>query len=83
MVTCPPQKLSQQPPTAKVFSFIDTEEMAYDAMWAREAHHFWHILFGLPTNLIGESALKVTDFEQMLLPMRLLSVVAGTRFNEK
>ncbi|KAK9107764.1 hypothetical protein Syun_023775 [Stephania yunnanensis] len=64
--------------------FMDTEELAYVAMRAREVHDFWHTLFGLPTNLIGESALKVIEFEQMLLPMCLLSVVGGTsRFSAK
>lgn len=64
--------------------FMDTDELAYVAMRAREVHDFWHTLFGLPTNLLGESALKVIEFEQMYLPMCLLSVVGGTtRFNEK
>ncbi|KAG2569712.1 hypothetical protein PVAP13_7NG436230 [Panicum virgatum] len=45
---------------------------------------FWHVLFGLPTNLIGETALKVIEFEQMFLPMCMLSVVGGSiRFSEK
>ncbi|KAE8678392.1 Ubiquinone biosynthesis protein COQ4-like protein [Hibiscus syriacus] len=64
--------------------FMDTDELAYVAMRAREVHDFWHTLFGLPTNLIGESALKVIEFEQMHLPMCFLSVVGGTsRFNQK
>ncbi|KAF7132844.1 hypothetical protein RHSIM_Rhsim09G0126300 [Rhododendron simsii] len=64
--------------------FMETEELAYVAMRAREVHDFWHTLFDLPTNLIGESALKVIEFEQMLLPMCLLSVVGGTaRFSGK
>ncbi|XP_004144164.1 ubiquinone biosynthesis protein COQ4 homolog, mitochondrial [Cucumis sativus] len=64
--------------------FMDTEELEYVAMRAREVHDFWHTLFGLPTNLIGESALKVIEFEQMHLPMCMLSVLGGTaRFNEK
>lgn len=64
--------------------FMETDELAYVAMRAREVHDFWHTLFGLPTNLIGESALKVIEFEQMCLPMCLLSVLGGTaRFNEK
>ena len=64
--------------------FMETEELAYVAMRAREVHDFWHTLFGLPTNLIGESALKVIEFEQMYLPMCLMSVVGGTvRFTEK
>jgi ubiquinone biosynthesis protein COQ4 len=56
--------------------FMHTDELAYVAMRAREVHDFWHTLFGLPTNLIGESALKVIEFEQMHLPMCLLSVSA-------
>lgn len=64
--------------------FMDTDELAYVAMRAREVHDFWHTLFDLPTNLIGETALKVIEFEQMGLPMCLLSVIGGTaRFNEK
>ncbi|XP_044490505.1 ubiquinone biosynthesis protein COQ4 homolog, mitochondrial [Mangifera indica] len=64
--------------------FMDTDELAYVAMRAREVHDFWHTLFDLPTNLIGESALKVIEFEQMYLPMCMLSVIGGTaRFNEK
>ncbi|KAG9137078.1 hypothetical protein Leryth_024505 [Lithospermum erythrorhizon] len=62
--------------------FMETDELAYVVMRAREVHDFWHTLFGLPTNLIGESALKVIEFEQMLLPMCVMSVVGGTfRFN--
>ncbi|KAJ6829298.1 ubiquinone biosynthesis protein COQ4 [Iris pallida] len=64
--------------------FMDTEDLAYVATRAREVHDFWHVLFGLPTNLIGESALKVIEFEQMFLPMCLLSVVGGrARFSDK
>lgn len=64
--------------------FMDTDELAYVASRAREVHDFWHVLFGLPTNLIGETALKVIEFEQMFLPMCVLSVVGGSaRFGEK
>lgn len=64
--------------------FMDTDELAYVATRAREVHDFWHTLFDLPTNLIGESALKVIEFEQMCLPMCAMSVVGGTlRFSEK
>ncbi|ESW16545.1 hypothetical protein PHAVU_007G165400 [Phaseolus vulgaris] len=63
---------------------MDTDELAYVTMRAREVHDFWHTLFDLPTNLIGETALKVIEFEQMGLPICLLSVVGGTaRFSEK
>ncbi|XP_047339438.1 ubiquinone biosynthesis protein COQ4 homolog, mitochondrial [Impatiens glandulifera] len=64
--------------------FMETEELAYVAMRAREVHDFWHTLFGLQTNLIGESALKVIEFEQMMLPMCLMSVIGGSsRFSSK
>ncbi|KAF5786197.1 putative ubiquinone biosynthesis protein Coq4 [Helianthus annuus] len=64
--------------------FMETEELAYVAMRAREVHDFWHTLFNLLTNLIGESALKVIEFEQILLPMYFLSVIVGTeQFNAK
>ncbi|KAI3987782.1 hypothetical protein MKX01_028516 [Papaver californicum] len=56
--------------------FMETRELAYIAMRARDVHDFWHTLFGLPNNLIGECI--------YYLPMCLLSVVGGTaRSNEK
>lgn len=64
--------------------FMESDELAYATMRAREVHDFWHTLFDLPTNLIGESALKVIEFEQMLVPMCFMSVVGGTaRFSDK
>uniref|UniRef100_A0A453DED4 Coenzyme Q biosynthesis protein 4 homolog n=1 Tax=Aegilops tauschii subsp. strangulata TaxID=200361 RepID=A0A453DED4_AEGTS len=64
--------------------FMETDDLAFVATRAREVHDFWHVLFGLPTNLIGETALKVIEFEQMFLPMCMLSVVGGSaRFSEK
>lgn len=63
---------------------MDTEELAYVATRACEVHDFWHTLFELPTNLVGETALKVIELEQMHLPMCLLSVLGGTaRFSDK
>lgn len=64
--------------------FMETEELAYVAARAREVHDFWHVLFKLHTNFIGETALKVVEFEQMLVPMCALSVIGGSvRFSEK
>ncbi|VAH38781.1 unnamed protein product [Triticum turgidum subsp. durum] len=64
--------------------FMETDDLAFVATRAREVHDFWHVLFGLPTNLIGETALKVIEFEQMFLPMCMLSVIGGSaRFSEK
>ncbi|KAK1326831.1 hypothetical protein QJS10_CPA01g00118 [Acorus calamus] len=33
--------------------FMDTNELALMATRAREVHDFWHVLFGLPRNVIG------------------------------
>ncbi|XP_051220099.1 ubiquinone biosynthesis protein COQ4 homolog, mitochondrial [Lolium perenne] len=64
--------------------FMDTDDLAFVATRAREVHDFWHVLFGLPTNLIGETALKVIEFEQMFLPMCMLSVAGGSvKFSDK
>ncbi|KAK3184748.1 hypothetical protein Dsin_032034 [Dipteronia sinensis] len=57
------------PDDRRLVRLMDTDELAYMAMRAREVHDFWHTLLNLPTNLIGESALKVIEFKQMHLPM--------------
>ena len=49
--------------------FMDTDELAYVATRAREVHDFWHVLFGLPTNLIGETTGKPA-FERVLQRMK-------------
>ncbi|GAA0162826.1 hypothetical protein LIER_18838 [Lithospermum erythrorhizon] len=38
-------------------------------MRSREAHDIWHTLFNLNTNLIGETALKLIEFEQIKYPL--------------
>ncbi|KAG6557578.1 hypothetical protein Mapa_000854 [Marchantia paleacea] len=64
--------------------FIDTEELAYVATRAREVHDFWHVLFDLPTSVMGELALKMVEFYQTGLPMCFLSVAgASWRLNLK
>ncbi|GAA0187284.1 hypothetical protein LIER_34572 [Lithospermum erythrorhizon] len=64
--------------------FCDTDDLAYVVMRSREAHDIWHTLFNLNTNLIGETALKLIEFEQMQIPMGALGFVAGSaRLNEK
>ncbi|GAA0176696.1 hypothetical protein LIER_42109 [Lithospermum erythrorhizon] len=60
----------------------DEDELCYVIMRSSEAHDVWHTLFGLNTNLTGELALKVIEFQQMQLPMALISFVgASVRFN--
>ncbi|KAG9138389.1 hypothetical protein Leryth_001581 [Lithospermum erythrorhizon] len=64
--------------------FCESDDLAYVVMRSREAHDIWHSLFNLKTNLIGETALKLIEFEQMHIPMGAMAFVGGTlRFNRK
>ncbi|KAG9140123.1 hypothetical protein Leryth_015750 [Lithospermum erythrorhizon] len=56
----------------------DEDELCYVIMRSREAHDVWHTLFGLNINLTGELALKVIEFQQMQLPMALISFVGAS-----
>ncbi|KAJ7517243.1 hypothetical protein O6H91_21G015200 [Diphasiastrum complanatum] len=58
--------------------FMETDELAYVATRAREVHDFWHVLFNLPTNVMGELALKIVEFQQTALPMCFLSVAGAS-----
>jgi len=44
--------------------FVDDDELAYVAARAREVHDMWHVLFGCPTTILGELALKALEFVQ-------------------
>ncbi|GBG84469.1 hypothetical protein CBR_g38753 [Chara braunii] len=57
--------------------FVDDDELAYVATRVREVHDFWHVLFGLPTSVPGEIALKVVEFVQTGLPMCALALFAS------
>ncbi|GAA0139725.1 hypothetical protein LIER_01213 [Lithospermum erythrorhizon] len=64
--------------------FCESDDLAYVVMRSREAHDIWHSLFNLKTNLIGETALKLIEFEQMHIVMGAMAFVGGTlRFNKK
>ncbi|KAL2613590.1 hypothetical protein R1flu_025282 [Riccia fluitans] len=58
--------------------FIESEELAYVATRLREVHDFWHVLFELPTSVLGELALKMVEFHQTGLPMCFLSVAGAS-----
>lgn len=58
--------------------FLDEDELAYVATRAREVHDFWHVLFNLPTSVLGELALKMLEFRQTMLPMCFLSVAGAS-----
>lgn len=38
--------------------FVDDEELAYVMLRYREVHDLMHTLLGMPTNMLGESALQ-------------------------
>eukprot|EP00803_Ostreobium_quekettii_P006550 evm.model.scf_589.9 EVM.evm.TU.scf_589.9 scf_589:65136-67435(+) len=57
--------------------FVDDEELAYVAARYREVHDFWHVLFGCPTTVSGELALKALEFVQTGLPMTALAVAGA------
>lgn len=52
--------------------FVDDGELAYVAARAREVHDLWHVLFGCPTTVLGELALKALEFVQV--PRRRLGL---------
>ncbi|KAG9140604.1 hypothetical protein Leryth_022492 [Lithospermum erythrorhizon] len=54
--------------------FLPDDELSYVVTRSREAHDLWHTLFGLNTNLIGETSLKLIEFMQMQLPMAFIMV---------
>lgn len=58
--------------------FMDSEDLAYIATRAREAHDFWHVLFDLPTSVMGELALKMVEFHQTGIPMCFFSVAGAS-----
>lgn len=39
--------------------FVDHPELAYVATRYREVHDLWHVLFGMGTTVLGETAIKV------------------------
>lgn len=45
--------------------FVDDYELAYVATRYRELHDLWHVLFGCPTTLSGEIALKAVEYLQV------------------
>ena len=53
--------------------FVDDVELAYVAQRARETHDLWHVLFGCPTTVTGELALKAVEFVQVCLQACLSS----------
>ncbi|XP_010876149.1 ubiquinone biosynthesis protein COQ4 homolog, mitochondrial isoform X2 [Esox lucius] len=57
--------------------FVDNEELAYVMQRYREVHDLLHTLLGMPTNLLGEVAVKWFEAVQTGLPMCFLGAVLG------
>lgn len=57
--------------------YIEDSELAYVAARSREVHDLWHVLFGCPTTVFGELALKGLEFVQTGLPVAAMSVVGA------
>ncbi|XP_034751575.1 ubiquinone biosynthesis protein COQ4 homolog, mitochondrial isoform X2 [Etheostoma cragini] len=57
--------------------FVDDEELAYVMQRYREVHDLMHTLLGMPTNMLGEVAVKWFEAAQTGLPMCALGAVLG------
>ncbi|XP_076613801.1 ubiquinone biosynthesis protein COQ4 homolog, mitochondrial isoform X3 [Chaetodon auriga] len=57
--------------------FVDSEELAYIMQRYREVHDLMHTLLGMPTNMLGEVAVKCFEAAQTGLPMCALGAVLG------
>ncbi|KAK6305267.1 ubiquinone biosynthesis protein COQ4 homolog, mitochondrial isoform X2 [Coregonus clupeaformis] len=57
--------------------FVDNEELAYVMQRYREVHDLLHTLLGMPTNMLGEVAVKWFEAVQTGLPMCILGAVLG------
>lgn len=57
--------------------FVDDEDLAYVMQRYREVHDFLHTLLGMPTNMLGEVAVKWFEAANTGLPMCALGAVLG------
>ncbi|KAG5834725.1 hypothetical protein ANANG_G00264630 [Anguilla anguilla] len=57
--------------------FVDSEELAYVMQRYREVHDLLHTLLGMPTNMLGEVAVKWFEAAQTGLPMCILGAALG------
>ncbi|XP_054896681.1 ubiquinone biosynthesis protein COQ4 homolog, mitochondrial isoform X2 [Poeciliopsis prolifica] len=57
--------------------FVDNEELAYIMLRYREVHDLLHTLLGMPTNMLGEVAVKWFEAAQTGLPMCALGALLG------
>lgn len=57
--------------------FIDDPQDAWLLQRYRDVHDLWHVLTGMPTNLVGELAQKWFEAVQTGLPVAVLSAIVG------
>ncbi|XP_061703633.1 ubiquinone biosynthesis protein COQ4 homolog, mitochondrial [Syngnathoides biaculeatus] len=57
--------------------FVDDEELAFVMQRYREVHDLLHTLLGMPTNMLGEVAVKWFEATQTGLPMCALGALLG------
>ncbi|XP_076140402.1 ubiquinone biosynthesis protein COQ4 homolog, mitochondrial isoform X3 [Alosa pseudoharengus] len=57
--------------------FVDNEELAYVMQRYREVHDLLHTLLGMPTNMLGEVAVKWFEAAQTGLPMCIMGAALG------
>ncbi|XP_062845128.1 ubiquinone biosynthesis protein COQ4 homolog, mitochondrial isoform X2 [Trichomycterus rosablanca] len=65
------------PDTRADVKFVDDEELAYVMQRYREVHDLIHTLLGMPTNMLGEVAVKLFEAVQTGLPMCILGAAFG------
>ncbi|XP_056314427.1 ubiquinone biosynthesis protein COQ4 homolog, mitochondrial [Danio aesculapii] len=65
------------PDTRAEVKFVDNEELAYVMQRYREVHDLLHTLLGMPTNMLGEVAVKWFEAAQTGLPMCVLGAALG------
>lgn len=72
------------PDTRQPVHFVDDPELAYVIQRYREVHDLTHTLLGMPTNMVGEVAVKWIEAIQTGLPMCIAGAILGPiRFRPK
>ncbi|KAK0403981.1 hypothetical protein QR680_017222 [Steinernema hermaphroditum] len=69
--------LNTSPDARPVVQYIDDEELVYVMQRYRETHDFHHVLLEMPTNMIGEVAVKYFEGIQLGLPMCITAGIFG------
>ncbi|KAG1689647.1 Ubiquinone biosynthesis protein COQ4, mitochondrial [Nymphon striatum] len=64
--------------------FVDDPELAYVMQRYREVHDLYHTVLGMPTNMLGEVAVKWVEALQTSLPMCITAAIFGpVRFTKR